>query len=411
MASTEETLGRWLLVAALCAVGPACGPRSTEGADAADDTDGDDDDDDVADTGDDDDDDGDETTGGEVDGPGLADGIRITLVEANQGVGIAIADAEGWIGPEDRNARLMRDRPLLVRVVHDVDDGWEPREIEAVLEVGDGDGVTEHRVTMMVGGAPDPDDLGTQFSFRLERDEVTPGLTFRVRLFETEDGRGADDNAEAVAPAEPLEIGIEDVTASLEVVLVSGSVEGCPAPPEDLEPFAERARQALMELHPLQDVSVRVREEAISAEATDDCEFPFELSAALFAAREADGEDPNTMYIAVYGSVLGEACQALGIGERVFMASTTGDLDEFGARIDHCGGLSLGHRHVRCTGEEAGPDPDYPYPDGDVGGYGWSVETEQFHTPSAKSYLSFCEEPTWVSDWSWDKSWGFLQEG
>ena len=166
-----------------------------------------------------------------------------------------------------------------------------------------------------------------------------------------------------------------------------------------------------MELHPLQDVTVRVREEAISAESAADCEFPNELGAPLFAARQEDGEDATTMYVAVHGSVLGEACLALGIGQRALMVSSTGDIDLFERRLDHCGGLSLGHRHVRCTGEEAGADPRYPYPDGDIGGYGWSVETDELYPPSTKSYLSYCDEPRWVSDWSWDKSWGFVQEG
>jgi hypothetical protein len=47
----------------------------------------------------------------------------------------------------------------------------------------------------------------------------------------------------------------------------------------------------------------------------------------------------------------------------------------FGDDIDHCRGLALGRSHALCDGNEAGADPNDRYPMGEIGGFGFSIET------------------------------------
>jgi hypothetical protein len=65
-------------------------------------------------------------------------------------------------------------------------------------------------------------------------------------------------------------------------------------------------------------------------------------------------------------------------------------------------GHTQGRRHVECPGTEAGgTDPSYPYPNGQIGVWGFGVRSFRFLHPTATTdYMSYCH-PYWVSDWQW----------
>jgi outer membrane protein assembly factor BamB len=67
-------------------------------------------------------------------------------------------------------------------------------------------------------------------------------------------------------------------------------------------------------------------------------------------------------------------------------------------------GHTLGRRHTLCDGDEAGPDPDYPHPDGRIGGpfYGFNVETLDVYTPTLwADVMSYCTYQ-WISDYTYE---------
>lgn len=357
-----------------------------------------------------------EHEGSEDSGPSgaLARGIDITSVEANQGVGVAVVDGTAWVGPDDRNARILRDRSMLIRVQHQVEDGWEPRTIEAVLELDDGTAVTERRVSLMVDGDSHPDDLEGHFNFRLESDEVPAGLRFRVRLEEAPGTPGVTENPDVLAPAQLEPLGVEDVSSRMDIVLYPVEVEGCDAVPrvdsETIEPTLSR----LFGLFPIQGLGVDIRDPLVVTQGIDSCVSP-ELVDALTTARAADDAGPDQVYVAVYdrsclAKPLGCYCSTYGIGSRALQIEMIDDdPDSLATWIDNCTALALGRRNVSCTGGEGGPDPAYPYPNGEIGGYGYSVETQELHPPSTKTFLSLCEDPTWVSDYGWNLAYDALR--
>lgn len=63
----------------------------------------------------------------------------------------------------------------------------------------------------------------------------------------------------------------------------------------------------------------------------------------------------------------------------------------------------LGHnmslRHALCTGNEGGPDPSYPYENGDSGIWGYDPrDGGSLVDPSMSDFMTYCD-PTWVSDY------------
>ena len=50
-----------------------------------------------------------------------------------------------------------------------------------------------------------------------------------------------------------------------------------------------------------------------------------------------------------------------------------------------------------------GPDPDYPYPDGSIGVWGYDLLDGRLVDPSTADLMSYCD-PAWISDYSFNKA-------
>ena len=75
--------------------------------------------------------------------------------------------------------------------------------------------------------------------------------------------------------------------------------------------------------------------------------------------------------------------------------------DTFTHETGHAQGLS----HVECpNGGAAGPDPSYPHENGRIGNWGFGIRRFLMFDPDdAFDYMSYCG-PSWVSDWTWNKT-------
>jgi hypothetical protein len=71
-------------------------------------------------------------------------------------------------------------------------------------------------------------------------------------------------------------------------------------------------------------------------------------------------------------------------------------------------GHATGRRHTTCTGNEGGPDPNYPYPNGRISSdssgdnafYGFDISTKRIYGPHTGDLMSYCT-PNWPSDWTY----------
>lgn len=139
--------------------------------------------------------------------------------------------------------------------------------------------------------------------------------------------------------------------------------------------------------------------------------------------RAQDDADPAAYYYGVVvpcdGGADGVGGQAISIPDfpttdnawtRVAMGRWYGSLSSTANTFVHEIGHTQGRRHVYCNGDEGGPDPTYPYDEGDLGVWGFGILDFTLYTPTnGKDYMTYCGN-TWVSDWTWGKVLPFIEE-
>ncbi|MGB1701460.1 MAG: hypothetical protein ACPHRO_16000, partial [Nannocystaceae bacterium] len=163
----------------------------------------------------------------EDDGPQLpprpaAGGIAVRKIYANQGVQVPIADGDAWVGAEGRPTVLAYDRTTLLRVLVDVAEDWEPREIDLdfVLEYADGE-VLSDTVTTMVSGSSLETNLSSTINIYLPGEYVRTGMKFQVSLLENDPYATPPASiGPTVSPAEPEYVGIEGLNRFIAVNVI-----------------------------------------------------------------------------------------------------------------------------------------------------------------------------------------------
>ena len=73
--------------------------------------------------------------------------------------------------------------------------------------------------------------------------------------------------------------------------------------------------------------------------------------------------------------------------------------------IAHELGHSWGRSHAPC-GVNGSTDPNYPYPAGNIGVYGFDVATTTLYPPSTAEVMSYCH-PQWISDYTYTGVYNF----
>jgi len=377
----------------------------------------------------------------ELGGPAM--GISILGVEANQGTAVMLTEAEVPVEPEARNAYLVRDRDTLVRFQHVIDDpaAWIPRDLTAFLHVYPPDGGEElvRERTFFVQQDSDPRALETNFYFSLLAEEAQPGTQFWIELRESDaaiDVSGLEPGL-TEAPLTPAPFGFEDTPLEIKVMFVPVDYR-YPDPwrypdltDEDLQIFHDY----LLQQNPVQTIDIEIRDEPLiyDQQLTN-------LGALLGPTRALkiqDGADSNVYYHALVdvggpsvnmvAGIANLANASMSDGDRRVAATVyykhydpgdeetgeepqtfppTGSARTFVHEVGHNQGLS----HVYCPGgDAAGPDPSYPYEDGKIGVHGFGIRDFHMYTPNAAhDYMSYCGN-SWVSDWTWNKTFNRIQ--
>lgn len=365
-------------------------------------------------------------------GPPAA-GIAITHIYANQGIRVPVAAGADWVGADGRTAPLVKNRNTLMRVMVDVEDGWVPHEIVARITFYYEDGATE------VGDMPviveeDSTDgrLASSINFYVPADRIRPSMGFQVELFDTDDSRADEPPfGPTASPAEPDLLGVEASDLGIDVVVVPiehDLGDTCPDPPEPDEVDLERMSAFLKNYNPVSEVNVRVGPTLTYDKGTTSS-FDGLLN-FMAQAREGMTDAPTHEYW--YGVI--RLCdagpeipnvgptggQAIAINDIAFVDDpslrismgrwsentnnspdgephvSTGALDIYVHEIGHC----QGRAHAPCAAP--GADNNYPYPDADIGTYGYSELTNAYYEPNqnVKDYMSYCD-PVFVSDYTY----------
>lgn len=366
-------------------------------------------------------------------------GLELDWVEANQGVGVAIGRDGAGVGGAERSTYLIQDRVTLIRAFwKDPPADWVPRKIEGRLIVTYPDGSELVRKNSpMIDGPSFIGDLKRSFYWGLMREEVVPGIKYRIELWETEAGfKALPEGTEpgAVEPKIPLKgnayVGIEDSTQVMKVTLVPfnyNNQKGCKTQPDTSPETMQRFQDYMYMMNPLDDLQFTLHEPidwppadwpAGEAELTDFNELNAYMSMRL---REDEGAPANMYYfglVDVCSGGLGDAGgKAYGIPtgarmEDAWQRVSSGlslDVDWSAETFVHEVGHSQGRFHIKCQGE-AGTDDTYPNEGGVIGEWGFGVLNFSLYHPTVhKDYMTYCH-PVWASTFGWNKTFPTIKE-
>ena len=360
--------------------------------------------------------------------------IVLRDVVVNQGVDVAIAHDGVWVGPAERNTYVVADRDSLLRAYWEIPEDWEARPITARLDLTYPDGTeVSYEDTKMVETASFAGDLDRGWYFGLLADEFPPGLVFHISLWEGEEGHSDIPESSTVieAPLDgPSQIGVQPEPAEIKVVMmpVVYSAPGCNT---DTSTISAEVEQEFIDLiherNPVKEVQWEYRRET-PIQWNQQLNSLAELWAPLQEQRSIDGADPNVYYYALVNVCGGGIGDAAGIApglppatkDAAFERVSAGVLIENGSDLGfddysfhtfvHEVGHNQGRPHTFCAGGgAAGTDPTYPHENGVIGVWGFGIRQFKLFSPTGTfDYMSYCS-PTWVSDWTWSKTYNQIR--
>ncbi|MEM6296265.1 MAG: hypothetical protein AAGA54_33650, partial [Myxococcota bacterium] len=355
-----------------------------------------------------------------VEDPEFARDIRLERLTVNQATQVELVVGGIEVPGEDYNTRVISGRRTLLRGFWSLHANFEPREILGRLTVDYPDGTQfEQDFVQFVDGESSDGAGASSFQWLLEPDQVVPGMTYRVRLFEMpgSEAPGELSDPPPIAPlAGPGMLQLYDVPLQLKVVLVpiQHEFEGCTITPDITDDDVQALREQLEQNNPVQEALFEVREPMIYTETIGNGGGFSPILAALAQTRAADNPPANVYYYGLMdpcdGYPPGLLGQAIAIAGPPTMANgqeriSTGRWNGSGAAAAetfvHEVGHTQGRRHVRCSGGEAGIDAAYPHEGGRIGVWGFGIYDFELRSPSGgRDYMTYCSNE-WVSDYSW----------
>jgi hypothetical protein len=370
-----------------------------------------------------------------VAGP-LSDEVALTLVTLNQGVAVPLVSEGAAVN--ERNAPIIAGREGVLRVFVTPDEGFEPRPLvaELVLYNGQDDPPTVLRETVAIASASLSASLESTFNFVLSPELITPDTRFSVAVREA-DGlpRPSTDGAawppaDGASPSEALDgayaLGHEDLAASawggtvrVYIIPVRYDSDGSGRLPDTSESQLERLRDTMRRFYPLRAIELEVGEPYATELPFDSTSDPMsDLLEEVIAIRRARGVPFDTYAYAMVNPApsreqyCSSGCTS-GIAYRV--GNPNADHLRSGVGLGYSDentaetmAHEVGHNHDRghapCGGA-GNTDPDYPYPNGSIGVWGWDPITGELKDPADhRDVMGYCT-PRWVSDYEYDALW------
>jgi len=363
------------------------------------------------------------TTGAEP-VPILARNIKLDRVQANQAVGIDIARDGAWVPGAERSSYLLANRLMLLRGFFSVGEGWVPRDIRAHLTVYYPDGtIHEDDETVFIEGDSFEGNLAETFNFGLMPEQVVTGIRFEMDLWET--APGYEDVAEPDPPPRiPYDgdalIGVEDSHQILKVVIVPFNYDdgaGCKRSPDTSEETMKLFYDYMYMQDPVDELEITMHD---PIDWTTKLNSFDEMNQFMSGLRFDEGAPPEVFYYGLVdpcsSGVGGAGGKAYGIpnippekeqawrrvSSGASLSNTQANIEWSAETFVHEVGHSLGRLHIDCGGA-AGFDPSYPFPEGQVGEWGFGVLDYGMRHPTVnKDYMTYCH-PTWIGNWGWSK--------
>lgn len=337
-------------------------------------------------------------------------GLSLDAIDAYQSVQIPVMEAGTAIDRGRRNADVVVGRETLFRVHVTPDAGWMPREVSARIELTDVEdpqpGQTQLYFGLLTPTGPSSDgDRDSTFNVSVPAEAIGADTRYALTLVECDSTAMAPVDPGTAAARFPTE-GHEPLqareTGPLKVHIVPVGSPGPDTSEATLRVFGDR----LEALYPVTEVIFTVGD-PLQASATSMCS----LLASVSSRRSQDSPAADVYYYGLTPGILGgqSGCSNASPSARGSKVSagwaqgfTPDDGTTGAATMCHEIGHAHGRLHAPCNVSD--PDPSYPYPNADIGVWGYDARTDALYEPTRKDMMSYCPEPrsdAWVSDYNY----------
>jgi hypothetical protein len=339
-----------------------------------------------------------------------ASGLALRTVDVYQSVQIPIMEQGTAVASGARNADVVAGRQALFRVHVTPAAGWMPREVSA-------------RVELTAVEAPGPDqselffaqrtptkastdaDPSSTFQVMIPAESIGPDTRYAVTLVECDSAAmaaSATTSMEARFPSSGYERLEARETGPLKVHVIPMGSPGPDVSEEALKVFKER----LLAVYPITEVSFTIGD-PLQSTATSMCS----ILGSISSRRSQDSPPPDVYYYGLTPGILGgqSGCSNAtpsARGSKVAAGWAQGfrrdDGTDGAATMCHELGHSHGRMHAPCNVQD--PDRSYPYPNAEIGVWGYDFRSDEFYEPTRKDMMSYCPEPrwaAWVSDYNY----------
>jgi hypothetical protein len=340
--------------------------------------------------------------------------IQVGLVEVSQATFVKIGEGTEVVPAAMRNAPLIEGRPLVVRVHVVPAAGYTPRMLRGVVALAyAGQPGKQFEEAKMIAGRSDPEKVATTFNVVVPADDVKPGASLSVSLYEGGPATGAEP---APPPRFPADGGADLAVKAGRMVLdvVGVPVTGLGGALADTPERRLKLEKDLYDLYPVQKVNLRIREPVKAPAMITERAAAFGL---LRDARTADGasarpyeyyhllvakEDTTFTFSGTAGGGGGSANDPGS--RRVALTLVRGRaIDGNTNTTAHEIGHNHGEGHINACGAAGGTGSMYPLPDGTMAVNGWSLTENALKSKAMyKELMGYCR-PRWISDYMWTR--------
>ena len=349
----------------------------------------------------------------------LVTGLRVTQVIAYQGLRATLVKDGQPATPE---VPLIQGRATMLRVFLTPDAGWDGREVIVRLALSSGGmALPPVEVHSTLAAASAESDLASTANFDLAPDQVTADLTWAVSLHEIAAGLQpmVADGAQYPADGTAVALGAKDTGVGEKVVVIpiQYNADGSGRLPDTDATQIDLLRARMLALYPVKNVDITIGaplpwSKAVKANGSG----WGALLQAVINQRISDGVPHNVYYYGMFApaasmqAFCGQGCVAglspaspdpddeyargsigLGYADKIAESDVT---------FVHEVGHAHGRQHAPCMVQD--PDANYPYPDGEIGDWGYDMVAKKLLDPAGKvrDMMGYCA-PVWISDYTY----------
>jgi hypothetical protein len=348
--------------------------------------------------------------------------LTVDQIAIYQAVKVSLVSDGAVVTP---NAPVLAKRPALLRVGTKIPARAKVNKLTADLRIK---APGQPDVVLTIGPRDitpfDEGDRYSSFSWELTAEQMAHGAEMSVEI---RDPSGADPGVVRYPAEGQLSFGVAALAPKLKVkfVPIQYEADGSNRVPLMDAKTIDAYKDALYRMYPVTEVEISVREVVPwPLEVLPDGGGWSSLLDAVIETREDDLEakriGTETYYVGVFtpaesqaeyckkgGCILGIApgsTPTVGIGDG---GLRTAMIVGFHSERQH-GTLaqelahSMGRLHAPC-GTTTSLDRDYPYPDANIGVWGWDLTSKELVSPDDRvDFMSYCN-PVWVSDYTYAK--------